>query len=334
MPEPVLELEGLEVRYGTVAAVRDVSPAGRQGRDRRADRPERRRQVDDAARDHGRRPAARRRDPAARALAARPLAGVDRPARASRSCPRAGGSSPTSRSRRTCASGSPRAASATARDPLAPRVRPLPDAEGVPPPAGGRALGRPAAAARDRPGARGRARTCCSSTSRRSASRRLRSTSVFEALRGIRERGVTILLVEQRALHTVALADRTHVLVGGELRLTLDPGRRERHRQDRRRLPRLMILAALDFQTLSDAVGLGRDLRADGRRDRARLRRAAARQLRLRPAGDGRRVHARLHLELAACRRASLACFARRRRALAGDGHGRSSGRCAASRRR
>jgi len=47
--------------------------------------------------------------------------------------------------------------------------------------------------------------------------------SVFEALRGIRERGVTILLVEQRALHTVALADRTHVLVGGELRLQLSP---------------------------------------------------------------------------------------------------------------
>lgn len=47
--------------------------------------------------------------------------------------------------------------------------------------------------------------------------------SVFEALRGIRERGVTILLVEQRALHTVALADRTHVLVGGELRLKLTP---------------------------------------------------------------------------------------------------------------
>ena len=46
---------------------------------------------------------------------------------------------------------------------------------------------------------------------------------VFEALRGIRERGVTILLVEQRALHAVALADRTHVLVGGELRMTLTP---------------------------------------------------------------------------------------------------------------
>ena len=47
--------------------------------------------------------------------------------------------------------------------------------------------------------------------------------SVFEALRRIRDRGVTILLVEQRAIHTVALADRTHVLVGGELRLSLTP---------------------------------------------------------------------------------------------------------------
>ena len=55
--------------------------------------------------------------------------------------------------------------------------------------------------------------------------------SVFEALRGIRERGVTILLVEQRALHTVALADRTHVLVGGELRLTLTPA--DAHDTDR-----------------------------------------------------------------------------------------------------
>jgi branched-chain amino acid transport system ATP-binding protein len=46
---------------------------------------------------------------------------------------------------------------------------------------------------------------------------------VFAALGAIRERGVTILLVEQRAQRTVALADRTHVLVGGELRLTLAP---------------------------------------------------------------------------------------------------------------
>jgi branched-chain amino acid transport system ATP-binding protein len=47
---------------------------------------------------------------------------------------------------------------------------------------------------------------------------------VFSTLETIRERGPGILLVEQRAQRTVALADRTHVLAGGELRLTLTPG--------------------------------------------------------------------------------------------------------------
>jgi branched-chain amino acid transport system ATP-binding protein len=47
--------------------------------------------------------------------------------------------------------------------------------------------------------------------------------AVFETLASIRERGVTILLVEQRAIHTVALCDRTHVLVAGELKMTLEP---------------------------------------------------------------------------------------------------------------
>jgi branched-chain amino acid transport system ATP-binding protein len=47
--------------------------------------------------------------------------------------------------------------------------------------------------------------------------------ALFAALESVRERGVTILLVEQRALHTVSLCDRTHVLVGGELRMTLTP---------------------------------------------------------------------------------------------------------------
>ena len=47
--------------------------------------------------------------------------------------------------------------------------------------------------------------------------------AVFGALTAIRERGVTILLVEQRAQRTVALADRTHVLANGELRMTLTP---------------------------------------------------------------------------------------------------------------
>ena len=46
---------------------------------------------------------------------------------------------------------------------------------------------------------------------------------VFEALRAIRDRGLTVLLVEQRAQRTVALADRTYVIANGELRLTLGP---------------------------------------------------------------------------------------------------------------
>ena len=46
---------------------------------------------------------------------------------------------------------------------------------------------------------------------------------VFDALAAIRERGLAVLLVEQRAQRTVALADRTYVLSNGELRLTLGP---------------------------------------------------------------------------------------------------------------
>jgi branched-chain amino acid transport system ATP-binding protein len=46
---------------------------------------------------------------------------------------------------------------------------------------------------------------------------------IFKAFTEIREVGTTILLVEQRAQRTVALANRTHVLVGGQLRMTLGP---------------------------------------------------------------------------------------------------------------
>jgi branched-chain amino acid transport system ATP-binding protein len=46
---------------------------------------------------------------------------------------------------------------------------------------------------------------------------------VFGALAAIRERGLAVLLVEQRAQRTVAAADRCHVLANGELRLTLGP---------------------------------------------------------------------------------------------------------------
>jgi branched-chain amino acid transport system ATP-binding protein len=46
---------------------------------------------------------------------------------------------------------------------------------------------------------------------------------VFEALGRIRDAGLAVLLVEQRAQRTVALADESHVLANGELRLTLGP---------------------------------------------------------------------------------------------------------------
>ena len=46
---------------------------------------------------------------------------------------------------------------------------------------------------------------------------------VFEALAAIRDSGLAILLVEQRAQRTVALADRSLVLANGRVRLTLGP---------------------------------------------------------------------------------------------------------------
>ena len=46
---------------------------------------------------------------------------------------------------------------------------------------------------------------------------------VFATLQTIAGRGIGVLLVEQRAQRTVALAHRTHVLANGELRLTLTP---------------------------------------------------------------------------------------------------------------
>jgi branched-chain amino acid transport system ATP-binding protein len=46
---------------------------------------------------------------------------------------------------------------------------------------------------------------------------------VFAALATIRDEGFAVLLVEQRAQRTVALANRSHVLANGELRVTLGP---------------------------------------------------------------------------------------------------------------
>jgi branched-chain amino acid transport system ATP-binding protein len=47
--------------------------------------------------------------------------------------------------------------------------------------------------------------------------------TLFDALGNIRDRGVGILLVEQRAQRTVAAAVRTHVISAGEARMTLGP---------------------------------------------------------------------------------------------------------------
>jgi branched-chain amino acid transport system ATP-binding protein len=46
---------------------------------------------------------------------------------------------------------------------------------------------------------------------------------VFDALAEIRSRGITVLLVEQRAQRTVEFSDRTYLLANGEIRLTLTP---------------------------------------------------------------------------------------------------------------
>lgn len=45
--------------------------------------------------------------------------------------------------------------------------------------------------------------------------------AVFEALAEIREQGVTVVVVEQRAQLAIGFADRTYVIANGELRLTL-----------------------------------------------------------------------------------------------------------------
>ncbi len=64
------------------------------------------------------------------------------------------------------------------------------------------------------------------------------------------------------------------------------------------------------LQTLIDALRARRGLRADGGRDRPRLRRPPARQLRLRPADHGRRLHARRSPTAGTRALSILCCFA------------------------
>ena len=151
---------------------------------------------------------------------------------------------------------------------------------------------------------------------------------VFSTLRTISERGIGVLLVEQRAQRTVALADRTHVLANGELRLTLTP-------DDAADTDRMVAAYSRDDRERSHRLrprrarpaGAGRrdrarrGLRAHGGRDRPRLRRDAARQLRVRAADHGRRVRARVRVgSRLAGRRRHRALLRGRARALARDG--------------
>ena len=87
-----LAVDNLDVRYGGVHAVRGLSFDGRARRDRRPDRPERRRQVVDAPRDHGARPRERQRARSATASCSGSGPRTSRAA-ASRSCRKGGASS-------------------------------------------------------------------------------------------------------------------------------------------------------------------------------------------------------------------------------------------------
>ena len=220
-----LELRDLEVAYGGVAAVRGLSLERRARRDRRAHRPERRR----ASRRRCTRSWASSRRAAAtirfgERVAPRPLARGDR---AERDRARPGGAAALRRADRR---GEPPARARRARSrraapttDIAEVVELFPIVRGVPAPARGRALRRPAAAARDRARAR---REAVDPPARRAVARPRadgRRPRLLDAARRSASAGIGVLLVEQRAQRTVALADRTHVLANGELRLTLTP---------------------------------------------------------------------------------------------------------------
>ena len=91
--------------------------------------------------------------------------------------------------------------------------------------------------------------------------------AVFEALAAIRDRGIAVLLVEQRAQRTVALANRTLVLANGEVRLTLTPDDAGDTEPDDPRLPLMttvlasgltdFLRAAIEPQVQVDAIGIG-----------------------------------------------------------------------------
>ena len=64
---------------------------------------------------------------------------------------------------------------------------------------------------------------------------------------------MTVLLVEQRAQRTVALADRTYVMTNGEMRMTLTPADAD----DTERIVAAYLAVVIHVQNLIDAIGLG-----------------------------------------------------------------------------
>ena len=258
----MLELGGLDVALRRRRGRARPLARGRQRRDRRPDRAERRRQVDDAARDHGPRSGARRRDPARRALAARPRA---RERRAARHRARARGAADL---RRAHGRGEP-----PARPRRPPRAATAPTRTSSP----STSCSRSSRSSGAGPRARSRAASSSSSRSRRALVAApdvllLDEPSlglapkivdvVFEALAEIRDRGI-----DGAARRAARAADRRlrrpHVR-DRERRAApdADARRRGRHREDGRGVPLMTRIAPARVarspaQVLVDAIGLG-----------------------------------------------------------------------------
>ena len=173
----LLEVDDIHTYYGNIEALKGISLDGRGGRDRHADRLQRRRQVDDAALDLGAHAAARGHDPLRRRgdRARSPpqeivQLGISQSPEGRHCFPRM-----TVRENLDLGAYLRR----DERDRRGPRarLRAVPAPQGARAPEGGHDVRRRAADARHRPRADGPARSCCCSTSRRWASRRSSSSA-------------------------------------------------------------------------------------------------------------------------------------------------------------
>ena len=201
------------------------------------------------------------------------------------------------------------------------RLRPLPDHRGVPRPACRRALGRPAAAARDRARARRRAgrpaaRRAVARARADRRRRRLRRARGDPRARPRRSSSSSSARSARSQRPTAATCSRTASFVSRSARTR--PPTPMRSWRPTSHDARVLEHHAAGVRRRGRAR---RRLRADGGRHRPRLRRAAARQLRVRPARDGRRVRARARVGVGVAALGRDRPLLRgRARALAGDG--------------